>query len=571
MILKTFENLVRKGLESRAQKIFFLIMTLLAFILSVMMLFPTEIVKAKMLPGKNNGTFTIYVDLPNGSSISQTQSVTECVTGFIQKESEVTDTETFLGMGSPLDFAGLIKGSAFKSSENVAEIVVNLTNKHHRIEPSYIMVQRIRPLIQKTCEAIIAKTNIKFVEPPAGPPTLAAVVAEVYGSNAEGIRHLAQHVKDIFEKTEGLVDIDIMQDEIYDHFDLKVNSSKISRSALSIKQVNDIIYLAFEGMNIAIKNSDEVDEQIPLFLTLSHESKIFSNKDLKSVEQKLSSLRLMNQRGMLVPLTEVVTITPSKSNPMIMTKNLHQMSNVVAETDMVSQVYPLVEARSMIIDELSNEYEITQTGLFNLDFVHKASGLHYKLMWDGEMEVTLDTFIELGGAFIAALILIFLLMVIYYKSFVLSGIILLGSFLSIVGVIVGHWIMDLFTPDTFFLTATSLIGFIALIGISSRNSLLLIDFAKSLMHEKAMHKTDAIAYASATRAKPIFLTAAAIILASTLLAGDAVFGGLGVALIFGTIAAVIASLIIVPILLHNADLEKHFGFKERKSVSVYEP
>ncbi len=571
MILKKFESLVRNGLESKAKKAFFLFSTFLGFVASIMLLYPTEIVKAKMLPGKNNGTFTIYVDLPSGSSISQTKTVTQCVTNFIQKEAEVTDTETFLGMGSPLDFAGLIKGSAFKNAENVAEIVVNLTNKHHREEPSYLMVQRIRPVIQKACEPIIPETNIKFVEPPAGPPTLAAIVAEVYGSNAEGIRTLSEKIKNIFEETEGLVDIDIMQDEIYDRFDLKVNSTKITKSALSIKQVNDIIYLAFEGMDIAIKNSDEVDEQIPLFLTLSHKSKIFTNKDLRSVEQKLSSLRLMNKKGMLVPLTEVVKITASKSNPMIMTKNLHQMTNVVAETDMVSQVYPLVKARTKIIDTLSNEYEITTVGLFNLDLLHKKSGLRYKILWDGEMEVTLDTFIELGGAFISALILIFLLMVVYYKSFILSGIILLGSFLSIVGVIFGHLIMDIFTPDTFFLTATSLIGFIALIGISSRNSLLLIDFTKSLMHEKAMHKTDAIAYASATRAKPIFLTAAAIILASTLLAGDAVFGGLGVALIFGTIVAVMASLVVVPILLHNADLERHFGFKERKAVSIQEP
>lgn len=571
MIFKKFELLVKKGLESKTQKRFFLVATLVAFILSVMMLYPTEIVLAKMLPGKNNDTFTIYLDLPNGSSIRQTQNVAECVTGFVQKEAEVTDTETFLGMGSPLDFAGLIKGSAFKNSENVAEIVVNLTKKHDRVEPSYLMVQRMRPEIQNRCEALVKGTNIKFIEPPAGPPTLAAVVAEVYGSNPHGIRHLAEHIKKIFQKTDGLVDIDIMQDEIYDRFDLKVNSTKIARSGLSIKQVNDIIYLAFEGKDIAVKNSDKVDEQIPLFLTLSSESKVFSTKDLRSVEQKLSSLRLMNSKGMLVPLTEVITIIPTQSNPMIMTKNLHQMTNVVAETDMVSQVYPLVKARAMIIDELSNDYDIETSGLFNLNLKDKKSGLHYKIMWDGEMKVTLDTFIDLGAAFIAALVLIFLLMVIYYKSFVLSAIILLGSFLSIIGVIVGHWVMDIFTADTFFLTATSLIGFIALIGISSRNSLLLIDFTKSLMYEKGMHKTEAIAYASATRAKPIFLTAVAIILASTLLAGDAVFGGLGVALIFGTIAAVIASLVVVPILLHNADLEKHFGFKQRKVVSIYEP
>jgi multidrug efflux pump subunit AcrB len=187
------------------------------------------------------------------------------------------------------------------------------------------------------------------------------------------------------------------------------------------------------------------------------------------------------------------------------------------------------------------------------------------------MKVTLDTFRDLGAAFIAALILIFLLMVIYYKSYTLSGIILLGSFLSIIGVIFGHWIMDLFTTDTFFLTATSLIGFIALIGISSRNSLLLIDFTKSLMSEKGLHKAEAIAYASATRAKPIFLTAVAIMLASTLLAQDAVFGGLGVSLIFGTVAAVVASLIVVPVLLYMSDLEGHFHFHEKKAVSVEDP
>ncbi len=571
MIFEKFEALVKKGLQSKGQKTFILVGTLIAFILSILMIAPTEIVKAKMLPGKNNDTFTIYVDLPNGSSIQQTAAVSECVTDFVKKEKEVIDTETFLGMGSPLDFAGLIKGSHFKNSENVSEIVVNLTKKHDRDEPSYLMVQRMRPVIQKACEPIVSGTNIKFVEPPAGPPTLAAVVAEIYGVNAEGIRHLAYQIADIFKKTDGLVDVDVMEDEIYEQFDLKVNSTKIARSGLSIKQVNDIIYLAFEGMDIAVKNSEKVEEQIPIFLTLSPKTKYFTKKDKRAIEQKLSGLRLMNQKGMLVPLTEVVEIIPSKSHPMIMSKDLHQMTNVVAETDMVSQVYPLLDARKTIMQKLSREYEITPSGLFNLDFLDKKTGLHYRLVWDGEMKVTLDTFRDLGGAFIAALVLIFLLMVVYYKSFTLSGIVLLGSFLSIIGVIVGHWIMDLFTPDTFFLTATSLIGFIALIGISSRNSLLLIDFTKSLMHEKGMHKTDALAYAAATRAKPIMLTATAIILASTLLAGDAVFGGLGVALIFGTVAAVIASLIVVPVLLHNADLEKHFGFKERKAVSVYEP
>lgn len=566
-----FEQAVLKGIQSPKQRKFILIGTLVAFILSVLMIAPTKMVLAKMLPGKNNDTFNIYATLATGSSIEQTNTVTNCISSYVQKEAEVVDTEVFLGMGSPLDFAGLIKGSQFKNAENVAEIVVNLTKKHEREEPSYMMVQRMRPVIQKACEGLYPDTKISFVEPPAGPPTLAAVVAEIYGSNAEGIRKLAKRVEKVFQSTEGLVDVDIMQDEYYDTFEIKVDSTKVALSGVSIKQLNDILYLAFEGMQIAVKNSDKYNEQVPLYLSLSRDSKRFTNQDLASLGAKLSALKLMNAQGMMIPVTEVINIIPKKSNPMIMTKDLHQMTNVVAETDMVSQVYPLMAARNVILDTFTDEYEITKTGLFNLDLVDKATGITYNLKWDGEMKVTLDTFVDLGAAFIAALILIFLLMVIYYKSYTLSGIILLGSFLSIIGVIIGHWIMDIFTTDTFFLTATSLIGFIALIGISSRNSLLLIDFTKSLMHEKGMHKAEAIAYATATRAKPIFLTAVAIILASTLLAGDAVFGGLGVSLIFGTVAAVVASLIVVPVLLYMSDLESHFHFHEKNAVSINDP
>jgi len=570
-MFKKFENAVFVGIQSPFQRRFILIGTLLGFILSIILVAPAQIVLAKMLPGKNNDTFTIYVDLANGESIQHTKKVTDCVVGFIQKEKEVLNTEVFLGMGAPLDFAGLIKGSHLKNSENVGEIVLNLTKKDHRNEPSYNMVQRIRPLINQTCTNLYKGTHISFVEPPAGPPVLAAIVAEIYGKDAAGIRKLAKRVASVFQKTEGLVDVDIMEDDIYDTYEISVNTEKVSRSQVSVKQLNQILYLAFEGMNIAVKNSTLYNDQVPIFLSLTKDSKKFTSKDINAVKAKLSALKLMNKKGMMVPLTELVTLHPKKSNAMIVSKDLKQMTNVMAETNMVSQVYPLMQARKKILNTFSDEYKIKKQSLFNLELQDKKTGAIYKLIWDGEMKVTLDTFVQLGAAFIAALILIFLLMVIYYKSYTLSAIILVGSFLSIIGVIFGHLIVDMFTTDTFFLTATSLIGFIALIGISSRNSLLLIDFTKSLMLDKGMSKESAIAYATATRAKPIFLTATAIILASTLLAKDAVFGGLGVALIFGTIAAVISSLIVVPVLMYMADLEAHFGSHEKNSVSINDP
>jgi len=560
-MLRTLNIIILNILRSKTKKRLVLLWTFLLFAATILMI-PFKLVEVKMLPGKNNDSFSIHIDLPEGSSIEQTKSVCQCVSGYIQDEKEVTDAEVFLGMGSPLDIAGLIKGSHFKNSENVAEVVVNITKKHDRDEPSYLMVQRMRPMVQHGCEPKIAGTTIKFVEAPAGPPTLAAIVAEVYGDNTEGIHELSSKIASIFRTTPGLVDIDVMEDNIYEKVEIQVLNVKITKSGLSIKQVNDILYLALEGMSIAIKNSTKYNEQVPIFLTLSPETKDFKNRDIKSIENKLSSLKLMNARGMLVPLTEVVKIIPVSSHPKITTKNLHQMSNVVAETDLVSQVYPLMEARTTILNTLSEVYDISKIGLFDLELKDKENGKIYTLLWDGEMKVTLDTFVDLGGAFIAALILIFLLLVIYYESFVISGIILLGSFLSIIGVIVGHYITDLFVTGTFFLTATSLIGFIALIGISSRNSLLLIDFTKSLVVDKGMRPKEAIVYATITRATPILLTAVAIILASTLLAGDAVFGGLGVALIFGTIAGVISSLMVVPVLMDNSDLERHFHCDE---------
>ena len=542
-------------LDSKFKKTLMIVATIVAFFLSLLM-FPTKMVLAKMLPGKSDNTFSVYVDTPAGSSIEQTKEVSSCVISFLKKEKEVRNIELFLGQGIPLDYAGLVKGAGMKQTENVSEISINLSDKHHRDEPSFLMVQRLRPVVQKACVPLLRGTNIKFVEQPSGPPTLASIVVEVHGDNLSKIRNLAVDVADILSETDGLVDIDLMTDENFVKYELIPDKEKIARSGLSVKQVNNILYLGFEGMVIAHKNSKNLPDQIPIFLVLDKESKKLHTSNKETLNSKLSSLNLMNQRGMMVPLSEVVTLREVKSNSMIMHKDLSRMVNVIAETNMVSQVYPLLEARDIMLEKFAKNYTITKAGfstyMFDLTLEDKQTHEKFLIRWDGEMKVTLDTFRDLGGAFISALILIFLLLVIYYKSYAIAGIVLLGSFLSLIGVIVGHWVANFFTTETFFLTATSLIGFIALIGISSRNSLLLIDFAKSLMEAHGMQKRRAIAIAAATRAKPIALTAVAIILGSALLASDPVFGGLGVALISGTVAAVFVSLLFVPVLMDNA-------------------
>ena len=549
-MIDKFEGIIYSILDSKPKKFLVLFLTFLAFIGSLWM-FPTSLVLAKMLPGKSANTYSIYVDLPSGSSHVETSKVTTCIVDILKKESEVRDIEIFSGLGAPLDYAGLVKGSAFKRGENVAEIVVNLTDLETRDEKSFSMTHRLRPVLQDACSIIKKGTSIKMVEEPAGPPTLAAIVVELYGEDGAGLSSLGARIKEILKETDGLVDVDTLEDDIYEKFELGIDKKKIIRSGLSIKQVNEILYLAFEGSEITVKNSNDSPEQIPLFLVLSQDSKSLKTFSKISLERKLSSLKLVNNKGYMVPLNELVSVRLAKSRPAIMSKNLQRVLVIVAETDMVSQVYPLLDARSEIKEKLGDDFEITSGSLFNLNLVDRKTNAEYSLVWDGEMKVSMDTFRDLGAAFITALVVIFLLMVIYYKSFALSGIVLLGSFLSIIGVIVGHWVIDVFTQETFFLTATSLIGFIALMGISSRNSLLLIDFTISLIEEKGMKKRRAIANSTATRAKPIFLTAVTILLASSMLVVDPIFGGLGVALIFGTIAAVIVSLVFIPVLMDN--------------------
>jgi len=552
--MQKFENFIHNILKSKVKKTLVIVLTAAAFFATLLM-FPAKGVLARMLPGKSANTYSIYIDTPTGSSIEQTRKVTQCVTDILRKESEVINMELFYGQGIPLDYAGLVKGASMKRTENVAEISINLTDKHTRKEPSFLMVHRLRPVINKSCSSVVPGTSIKMIEQPSGPPTLASIVVEVIGEDITKSRKLSVEVANILNQTEGLVDVDIMADDIFEKYKLIPDIEKIARSGLGIEQVNNILYLAFEGMAIATKNSENHSQQIPIFLVLSDETKRLSSNNEDAIRSKLASLNLMNQKGMMVPLTEIVEIKKVDSTPMIMHKDLKRSINVIAETDLVSQLYPLLDARDKMIKYFEKDYEVEKEGfstyMFDLHLTNKKTGEKFLLRWDGEMKVSLDTFRDLGGAFISALVLIFFLLVIYYKSFALSGIILIGSFLSLIGVILGHWVADMVTTETFFLTATSLIGFIALMGISSRNSLLLIDFAMGLINEENMDKKHAIAHASATRAKPIMLTAIAIILGSALLASDPIFGGLGVALISGTVAAVFVSLLFVPVLMDN--------------------
>ena len=542
------EKLIYSILQSsKKSNLVYLIISIL-FVLSITT-FPTQIIKAKMLPSKDSDTFSIYVDLKDGSSIKQTKEVTSCIASNLQKNENVTNISVFLKEGQPLDFAALVKQSALKDKESQAEMMINIKKTEDRDISSYNLVSNLREDVQKNCSMYDA--NIKFIELPAGPPVLASIVSEIYGGNSfESRKDFALKIAKILKNQTTLVDVDILADDNFMMYELELDNNKALISNMDLEQIKNTLFLAFEGMKVSVINKSDVQNQIPIFLRLD-DSRLLKNSTKDDLRKKLETLKVMNNQGIMTSISEFVSIKEIIKEPTITSKNLTPMINVIAETNKDSQIYPLLKARDEMLSSLSNDYEITKTNLLNLSFVDKNSREKFDLVFDGELKVTIDTFIDLGGAFIVALVLIFFLMVMYYKNFAISGAIVLSSFISIIGVIFAHIIMDIFTTDTFYLTATSLIGFIGLIGINSRNSTLIIDFSKQLVHEKNLSINEAIAKATATRSKPIILTVLTMVFASTLIANDAVFGGLGVALIGGTLTSYVVSMFFVPVIIKN--------------------
>ncbi|MDX9961649.1 MAG: efflux RND transporter permease subunit [Aliarcobacter sp.] len=542
------EKFIYSILQSPFKSSMVYFITFILFVLSIAT-FPTEIIKAKMLPSKDSDTFSIYVDLKDGSSISQTKEVVQCITKHLQKDENITNISAFLGEGQPLDFAALVKQSALKDKESQAEIMINIKKLGNRDITSYNLVSNLRQDIQSSCSLYDA--NIKFIELPAGPPVLASIVAEVYGGDSfQSRKEFALKVASILKNQATLVDIDILADKDFIMYELELDSSKAIMSNVDLAQIKNILYLAFEGMKVAVINQANAQNQIPIFLRLD-DSRLLKDSTQNDLKAKLQSLKIINAQGNTVSIAEFVSIKEIIKEPTITSKNLNLMINVIAETSKDSQIYPLLDARNEMISSFDSNYEIIKADMLNLSFIDKNSKERFDVVFDGELKVTIDTFIDLGGAFIIALVLIFFLMVMYYKSFAISGGIVLSSFVSIVGVIFAHVIMDLITFDTFYLTATSLIGFIGLIGINSRNSTLIIDFSKQLVEEKNLSINEAIAKATATRSKPIILTVLTMVFASVLIANDAVFGGLGVALIGGTLISYIVSMFFVPVIIKN--------------------
>ena len=491
-------------------------------------------VELKMLPNDNTNTLLLQVDMPAGTALAATDQVARAVGGVVGRHPHVTDYQTFLGMTAPIDFAALVRGDMIKRGGNLAQLRVNLVDKHHRDDSSHEIADQLNQALMDVRKAFPA-AKLKLYETPPGPPVQAQILAELYGPDYDVLRAAASHVDQAFAGIYGMINVDDSVTANADSFHVRVDAEKALLSGVAPGQVAKLLRDYVSGFAIGTLHVDNAREPIDIKVRLPRE--------LRAGPETLMNLRITNPHGMQVPLSAIARVEKVTEAKPIYARDQHPMVIVGGELLQSSPVFAVLALDQMLDGKaLPNGAKFT-TGNLGFTQASPKDVVDYTLLWGGEMRLTLDVFRDLGSAFIVALILIYLMLVGYYKSFMLPVIVMGAIPLTLVGVFPGHWA----TSQAF--TATSMIGVIALAGIVVRNSLLLIDFI--LDYRKQGYDLErAVIEAGAVRFRPILLTALAIILGSAIMITDPVFGGLAVSLIFGTFASTALTLVVIPLMYY---------------------
>jgi len=496
-------------------------------------------VELKMLPKGNNNTFNVTIDLPEGSSLEETDRVAREVAERLRMHPMVVDYETFVGQAGPIDFNGMLRGSVLRKGTNLADIRVNLVDKHQRSIRSAGIVLELREML-KPAIAAHPQASIKIVEDPPGPPVRATLLAEIYGPDYNSQRQMAKAVRHTFENTYDVSDIDDSVGDDQQQLNINMNKEKAAQLGVATAQVEIALRDFLRGYNFGALHVENERHQVHLHVQLP--------KALRAHAEDLNRIYVSGSHGP-VPLSAFATVEKVIAAKPIYSKDGHPVSYVMAEPKQGSQVYSLLAMDAEIDGQEMIPGEHLKTGGMRFTKTTPEDTFGYHLLWDGEMRLTLDVFRDLGAAFIVALLLIYLLMVAYYGQMTLPILVMAPTALTMIGIFPGHWI----TNQPF--TATSMIGMIALAGIVVRNSTLLIDFILDYRKQGFDVKT-AVLEAGAVRARPILLTALAVVAGTSIMISDPVFGGLGVSMAFGTIAATILTLFITPLMYYLWQKEK---------------
>jgi len=491
-------------------------------------------VELKMLPKGNQNTFNITIDLPEGSTLETTDRVARDVGDILRKHPMVKDYEAFVGRGGPIDFNGMLRGAAlFREGPNLGEVRVNLLDKHERSIRSSEIVLEMRELFEPLYKRY-PQASIKLVEDPPGPPVRATLLAEIYGPDYAEQQKIAGKVRELFDRTYDVVDSDDSIGADQKQLNIRVDKEKASQLGVATQQVETALRDFLQGYNFGALHVADERHSVNLHVQLP--------KALRAHAEDLERIYVSASHGP-VPLSAIATIEESIAAKPIFSKDGHMVTYVSGEPKQGSQVYSLLDMDWQLDgSEIVPGIELKTGGMRFTDTAPEDT-FGYHMLWDGEMRLTLDVFRDLGAAFIVALLMIYLLMVAYYGGFILPMLVMAPTALTMIGIFPGHWI----TGQPF--TATSMIGMIALAGIVVRNSTLLIDF---ILDYRAMGhdvKT-AVLEAGAVRARPIILTALAVVAGTSIMISDPVFGGLGVSMVFGTVAATILTLFVTPLMYY---------------------
>ena len=486
------------------------------------------LVVLKMLPFDNKSEFQVVVDMPEGSTVEDTARVLAELGEYLATVPEVTDYQAYAGTASPIGFNGLVRQYYLRRGPNVGDIQVNLVDKRERERKSHDIARAVRGPLQEIGRRYGA--NVKIVEVPPGPPVLSPLVAEIYGLNYAGQLRVAERLRQIFEETPDVVDVDTSIETPSRRLILHVDRQRAALLGVDQAAVADVIAAALRGDDVGYLHGRNVKYPIPIRLELP----VSEKADI----ERVLALRVPARGGALVPLSEIVHVEEAAREQTIYHKDLLPVVFVVGDvagaTD--SPLYGMFRIYARLLEEPLADGEPLEQYLIS----PPESPYRYSVKWDGEWQVTYETFRDMGLAYSVGLVLIYLLVVAQFRSYLVPLVIMAPIPLTIVGVMPGHALLGAK------FTATSMIGMIALAGIIVRNSILLVDFVNDHV-ARGMPLREAVVRSAAVRARPIVLTALAAMLGATFILDDPIFRGLAISLIFGIFVSTLLTLVVIPV------------------------
>ena len=541
-IYKIYNKFEKPLLDNSKKRWLVLGLTVVLLFGSVGMFF-TKSVAVKMLPFDNKNEFQVVIDMPEGTTLERTSAVAKEISQYLTTVPEVVNYQNYIGTSAPITFNGLVRHYDLRGGSNMADIQVNLLNKTDRDEQSHAIAKRIRPAIQAIAQKHHA--NVKIVEVPPGPPVLSTIVAEVYGPDYQEQIKVAYQVKEILKKTNDVVDVDWGVEDVQTEYKLEVDKEKAMLNGIAPQQVvGNLTYLLRE---YPISNLYDEKSVNPVGIVMALDDKDKTNID------DIQNLKIKGQQGNMVPVRDIVQVKQDTLRKSISRKDQQRVVYVLADMagDLESPAYAILGMEETLKQmKLPTGYEIS-----DLYMGQPKETSNFTVKWDGEWQITLEVFRDLGIAFMVVIIIIYMLIVGWFQDFKTPIVMMVAIPLSLIGIVLGHWLLGAF------FTATSFIGMIALAGVMVRNSVLLIDFIEIRLKDGIPLK-QAIIDAGAVRTTPILLTTGAVVIGASVILFDPIFQGLAISLVGGAIVSTILTLFVVPLVYYIVERKKWANNKD---------